>query len=61
MPPARRLDDQIHELSAKALAAPDHVELAKLLRELGAALHLHTQRVRERAQERRLPFIGRRR
>ena len=60
MPPARRLDDQIHELSAKAIATPDLAELAKLLQELRAALHLHTQRVRERAQERRLAFIERR-
>ena len=63
MLPARRLEDQIRELSAKAVAASDPVELDVLLEELKAALHSHMQRVRERAQNRhtgRLPFIERR-
>ena len=63
MLPARRLEDQIRELSAKAVAASDPVELDVLLEELKAALHLHMHRVRERAQNRhtgRLPFIERR-
>lgn len=63
MLPARRLEDQIRELSSEAVTTSDPVELDKLLEELKAALHLHTQRVRERAQNRhtgRLPFIERR-
>lgn len=48
MPVARRLEDRIRDLCAKAVAAGSG-ELNPILSELQAALHEHTQRLRRMA------------
>ena len=42
----RRLEDRVRELCSKALAARDH-ELTAILAELQAALHEHSERLRQ--------------
>ena len=64
--PARRLEDRIRELSAKAVAAKDPDALHLVLSELQSAIHQYIERLRttglailsgrrEFPQERRIP------
>jgi hypothetical protein len=48
MPVARRLEDRVRSLCAKAVAAGS-VELTPILLDLQAALHEHTERLRTMA------------
>ena len=50
MPVARRLEDRIRSLCAKAVAAGSS-ELNPILSDLKAALHEHTERLRTMAAE----------
>ncbi len=45
-----RLEDRIRELCSRALATSDSPELTNLVKELRAALHEHTERLRQRLQ-----------
>jgi len=45
----QRLDDRIRELCAKAIITEDAGELRQVLRELRAAIHEHTTRLRKLA------------
>jgi hypothetical protein len=48
--PARRLDDRIRDLCAKAVTAPES-ELHAIFSELNAALREHNERLRKLAAE----------
>lgn len=45
-----RLEDRIGDLCAKALATSDSPDVMALIAELRAALHEHTERLRQRLQ-----------
>jgi hypothetical protein len=53
----RRLEDRIRELCAKAIAAPGGDELEPALSELKAALHEHTERLRQLAAKKLVPRL----
>jgi hypothetical protein len=46
---SRRLEDRIKELCARAVSTPESPELNQVLKDLQAALHEHTQRLRKTA------------
>jgi hypothetical protein len=45
-----QLEDRILDLCAKAVSSSDSLELTNLAEELGAALHEHAERLRQRLQ-----------
>lgn len=51
----RRLEDRIRELCARAVAMPESPELDEIFRQLRAALHEHTERLRSLATKAPMP------
>lgn len=51
----RRLEDQIRELCARAVVTPESAELDEIFRQLRAALHEHTERLRRLATKAPMP------
>jgi len=55
----RRLEDEIRELCSQAIATRDSPELQRILKQLRAAIHEHTRRIRKVAAS--YPYLAERR